>query len=337
MGELPFASDPFPNVPPALLNSADLRAYAEAGENGKRLFEPFFPDERGRLKSASYEIPFRGASYSWKGLDDPTRHECRVGDDDELEIPQNGIVFVWPAVYFRIPPYLALRFNLTIRLVHRGLLLGTGPLVDPGFHGRLLIPVHNLTDRPLTVHANDGFIWVEVTKVSPYPPLENAHSHRYVEFPKEKGGLDVGGYFEKANRGSPIRSSIPALVEESRTVSTALKSDWLAFELKQRSEVDAIASTVKRVQREGYLAIAVTVVGILATVIGMLFGVYQIAESTKQLVESTKSLVMAAQQSVDTARTKGDEETRNLSEKVKALEDKLKGPSAVVPVRKPAN
>ena len=50
--------------------------------------------------------------------------------------------------------------------MHRGLLLGTGPLVDPGFHGRLLIPLHNLTSDEYTIRGDEGLIWMEFTKTS---------------------------------------------------------------------------------------------------------------------------------------------------------------------------
>ena len=329
MSQDPFAADPFPLIPPALLNSADLRAYAESGKPGSRLFEPFFPDELGRLKSASYEISFRGTSYSWS-MDDPTRNELRLKDADELEIPRNGIVFMWPDVFLNVPPYLALRFNLSIRLVHRGLLLGTGPLVDPGYRGQLLIPVHNLTDRPLKISPSDGFIWIEVTKVSPFPPIGEAHDCKYVEFPEKKGGLAVGAYFEKANQGAPIRSSIPAIAAEAQKVTDSLQHAWREFEGSQVARTDSIEKTVKKFQ-------IISLVAIFLTLVGMLLSVYQIAESTKQLVESTKALVMAAQQSVDGARSRGDDDLRKFSEKLMELESRLGHSKAVTPTIAPAS
>ena len=45
--------------------------------------------------------------------------------------------------------------------------MGTGPLVDPGFEGKLLIPLHSLTADDYEIEAGEGLIWVEFTKLSP--------------------------------------------------------------------------------------------------------------------------------------------------------------------------
>jgi hypothetical protein len=65
-----------------------------------------------------------------------------------------------------MPAYLAGRFNLLIRDVYRGLLVGTGPLVDPGFVGFLSIPVHNFTSNKYILRAGEGFVYFEFTKLS---------------------------------------------------------------------------------------------------------------------------------------------------------------------------
>ena len=56
--------------------------------------------------------------------------------------------------------------------MHRGLLVGTGPLVDPGFRGKLLIPLHNLTLDAYEIRGDEGLIWVEFTKTSFKPEDE---------------------------------------------------------------------------------------------------------------------------------------------------------------------
>lgn len=207
--------DPFlRDIPPALLNSADIAAYAEALSPG--LFEPFIKEKR--LKPATYEISFEGDVYLWQKdrsfleklnpwRDDQAKLEKleqhKLTKDGTFTIPANSIVYIFPVTYFRIPLFLALRFNLHIKLVHRGLLLGTGPIVDPGFAGRLLIPVHNLTSQPLTVHGSAGFIWVEVTKIS---PVREGTSQ--VPFNRDKSGQSAEAYLKNANNLNPIVSTL---------------------------------------------------------------------------------------------------------------------------------
>jgi len=203
--------DPYPTIPPALLNAGDIRAYAE--HPNTQLFSPF--DER-KLKPASYEVLFEGEVHFWEysstsncSLD---RKVVKLAMTDTFTIRPNSIVFIRPATHFRIPSFLAVRFNLSIKRVHQGLLLGTGPLVDPGFAGRLLIPVHNLTSNEITIRGKDGFIWVEVTKLSPatarWDGIAHPHAHSVPSFPQNKLNLDPTDYFDKANHGLPILSSV---------------------------------------------------------------------------------------------------------------------------------
>ena len=155
------SKDPFPEIAPALLNSADIYDYVRA----TGMVVPFEPDpEKGKLKSASYEVDFLGDLHLVKAASKYEVKKIHVGE--KYELPKNSIAFLFLATTFHLPDYIAARFNLRITLVHAGLLLGTGPLIDPGFAGRLLIPLHNLTSENLTIKGGDGLIWVEFTKLS---------------------------------------------------------------------------------------------------------------------------------------------------------------------------
>ena len=116
-------NDPFPSIPRALLSSVEIDDYARV----TGMLFPFFPKA---LKSASYEAHIGGSAISWdeKGK----RIERTVKRGEQLVLEANSIVFVQVEPTFRLPDYMAIRFNLRITHVHRGLLLGTGPLVDPG-------------------------------------------------------------------------------------------------------------------------------------------------------------------------------------------------------------
>lgn len=209
------STDPFPEIAPALLNSADIYDYVRA--TGMVL--PFEPDpSKGKLKSASYEVDFLGDLHLVNGAGKYEVNTIHVGK--EYELPKNSIAFLFLATTFRLPDYIAARFNLRITLVHAGLLLGTGPLIDPGFAGRLLIPLHNLTSESITIKGGDGLIWVEFTKLSEIsiPTSAGNRVGEYRPFPSHKRYRDAATYLSKASRlGTPIpaSSSIPL---EIRTI-----------------------------------------------------------------------------------------------------------------------
>ena len=161
--ELTESIDPFPDIQPSLLNSADVHDYVRM----TGMLYPFDANPK-YLKSASYEAAISGQCIWWDAKGDQFEVQLKK-DGDEFLLQANSIAFVQVAPHFRLPDYIALRFNLKITHVHRGILLGTGPLVDPGFVGRLLIPLHNLTTNPYRFRFGEGLIWVEFTKTSIYP------------------------------------------------------------------------------------------------------------------------------------------------------------------------
>jgi deoxycytidine triphosphate deaminase/cell division protein FtsL len=215
--------DPYvKEVKPALLNSADLLHYIDKTGMICPFELPERPSDRDkRVKPASVAIPVLGPYVYWDepdpsvGDERPIKRSGELREGEELKIKPNSIVFVTLRPTFRLPDYIAARFNLKIRDVYRGLLVGTGPLVDPGFVGRLSIPLHNLTDNEYTLVGGDDLLWMEFTKLSPHRRWTEgiaSEDDGYVPFPADKiERKKVDDYLRHADP-RPIRSSIPPLV-----------------------------------------------------------------------------------------------------------------------------
>ena len=144
-------------IAPALLNSDDIKKYVDIGcLLDKATFDTTL------LKPASYEMRFLGKLYDWVIADEgQLKPRCReIVENKPTILHRNSITYLWMSEQLFLPEYIAARFNLHIRHVHKGLLLGTGPLVDSGFSGSLLIPLHNLTNNNYEICGGDGIIWV---------------------------------------------------------------------------------------------------------------------------------------------------------------------------------
>lgn len=201
--------DPFPDIPAALLNSADIYDYV-------RTTGMIYPFDSEKLKSASYEASVGADCIYWE--DDGKKQSVDLSKKGSFVLEPNSIAFVTTREKFRLPDYMAVRFNLTITNVHRGLLLGTGPIVDPGFKGRILIPLHNLTTNKYKFCYEEKLIWLEFTKISPNDRWVNSNQSResyqgiYTPFPKDKNRKTLDTYLKQPE----IRSSIPKALRESR-------------------------------------------------------------------------------------------------------------------------
>ena len=259
--------DPFAKkIPPALLNSHDISEYVRV----TGMVYPF-EREKGKLKSASYEVDFDGEVYYWKDGDKKDFTIETVEPDKPFVIPKNSIVFVSPKTMFRLPDYIALRFNLRIKHVHRGLLLGTGPLVDPGFVGRLFIPLHNLTSEPYTITGGEGLIWVEFTKISPHLHwIESAEPNGYCHFPVDNREVLPQQYLNKTKLHAPARSSIPLEIEEA-----ALVSKKMGENVRKMRQVITVGGT------------ATLVIAVLGIIFGVVLPTYGLVQDATNYVRES--------------------------------------------------
>jgi deoxycytidine triphosphate deaminase len=153
LDELDFWRDPDPRSGGILLSDR-IEFYA----NRVRLISPFSRDSLG---PASYTL-HAGREYLLNK---------KYGDletDGMVEIPPNGLIYIRFFEEVNIPHYLIARFNLRVKQVYRGLLLGTGPQVDPGFRGHLNCPIHNFTAEPKVIRYKDALATIDFEKTTPF-------------------------------------------------------------------------------------------------------------------------------------------------------------------------
>ncbi len=241
--------DPNPSIPHSLLSAEHIRDYVKR----TGLIGPYNngTGAKTRLKKAAYEGRIGEHAYLFNK--EGVLEECFL--EGGLLVPANSIVFVECDLDFRLPEFIALRFNLQIRHVHRGLLLGTGPLVDPGYWGKLCIPLHNLTDEDYLIPLDEGLIWLEFTKTTSNLGVRDKAIGRA---PLGKEFWDIQEFITKAQkpysgigRHPPIRSSMGAMVTNM-------------FE-EAKKKADTAISRVRLILGLGGVA-----------VIGITIGVYQL-------------------------------------------------------------
>jgi deoxycytidine triphosphate deaminase len=224
--------DPYPKIPPALLNAGHLATYAVM----TGMIDPF--DLDALSKPATYLVPLEGQVRYQDEMG--ARHAFYLSEKDavpgeseirrDFELRPNSICYVTLQPRFRMPAYLAGRFNLLIRDVYRGLLVGTGPLVDPGFVGALSIPVHNFTSNKYILRAGEGFVYFEFTKLSWVNPSDQAPP-RWIQapvdsqppFPASKNARKtLDNYIVLATGGGPAQNAIQADIKRLEKAATKI-------------------------------------------------------------------------------------------------------------------
>ena len=262
--------DPLLHIESALLNSADVFDYVcKTG-----MLYPFHVKD---LKGASYEVRIGGRVIWW---DDERKKQAKElkQEGDSFELKPNSIAFVTLEPYFRIPDYLALRFNLKILHIYKGLLLGTGPLVDPGFQGRLSIPLHNLTTNTYVFKYNDPLIQVEFTKLSrnlEWNVKERDKKGISISVYKRnpiKPGRTVDYYVERALEGSDntyVRSSIPEQLKKAEQDIDDIRRENQDFIKKSDNAMKSMDKKVSDTQRDTLITNMVALLAVIIAAVAL--------------------------------------------------------------------
>ena len=264
------SKDPFPEVGEALLNSVDLLMYLlKVG-----IVEPF---DVNKLKGVTYQCAFSGEAHRFN-QDSKRMEEINLEDTKELILEKNSITYLKIEEKFHVPEYMVLRFNLSVSNAYKGLLLGTGPIVDPGFEGNLFIPLHNLTGNEYVIKKGAPLIRVEFTKLSRHIEWKNKKKNLFPLLnPITKStprNANFSKFFEAAlldsddkkffinGDATSVRSSIPDMISSSaKQAEEARKNAKTAADT-----VEAIKKKIRNWSIIGVISVVLTVSAIIISV-----------------------------------------------------------------------
>ena len=269
-----FWIDPDPSRQPGLLLSDRILFYCEK-------VNLVFPYDPSFVEPASYTL-HAGREYMISPK--PGKVETRdLEKEGKVIIPPNGLIYIRFFEEVNIPHYMIARFNLRVTQVYRGLLLGTGPQVDPGFRGYLGCPIHNFTDEDKAIEFFDPLGTIDFEKSTPL-------GETYFR------GLDIAQITDEEYAG--MRSgtiSVPGInglhckIFNKRV--NAMFQSYLPGGESVRSSVAKLNEDVKAAQRkiERYRNIAIlSVIGLTLTVLFWLHGLY--INLKNDIVELSKSV-----------------------------------------------
>lgn len=125
----------------------------EAYQRGDIVISPF---DESQIEAASYDLRVgeQGATTTTRKL---------------VNIKENGYILIEPGDFgvvicleeIKLGPQYAGRIGLRSKFARKGLIATTGPQIDPGYHGRLIIGITNLTPQRVSLSYGEGFITIE--------------------------------------------------------------------------------------------------------------------------------------------------------------------------------
>jgi dCTP deaminase len=126
---------------------------SEAYRRGDILINPF---EESQVQGATYDLRVGD-----QGITTSTKKLVNIRESGYILLQPGdfGIVIVLEEI--RLGPQYAGRFGLRSKYARKGLIATTGPQIDPGYHGRLIVGLTNLTPNPVSLPYKDDFVSVE--------------------------------------------------------------------------------------------------------------------------------------------------------------------------------
>lgn len=189
------------------------RQISEACEREDIKISPF---EDNQIQPASYDL-----RVGEHGITTSSKKLTNIKESGYLLIQPGDFAIINVLEEIKLNAQHTGRFGLRSKYARKGLIATTGPQVDPGYHGRLIIGLTNLAPTPVSLPFKDDFVSIE------FHQLEEPAAHPYSGPYQEK--LTLGAEeIETITEGTGM--AISEVITTLRAVSTNVAT--LAGEVK---------------------------------------------------------------------------------------------------------
>jgi len=160
LGEFPDAPHSLRNVrPTGVLLSDEIEYYIAH----YKLVDPAKSDN---IKAASYELRV-GKKYAIGNK------VFSLSDGGVLTFPKFEVVVVEILETINMPDFIIGRWNIRTRWAYEGLIWVGGPQVNPGFRGRIMCPLWNLSDKEISIPYGEAIAVLDFSTTTPVTKNSN--------------------------------------------------------------------------------------------------------------------------------------------------------------------
>lgn len=186
----------------------------EAHLNGDIRIDPF---EQKQVQGATYDL-----RVGRQGATTSTKKMINVEEQGYLPIEPGDFAVVSVLEELTLGNQYAGRIGLRSKYARKGLVATTGPQIDPGFHGRIMVGLTNLTPNSVSLPFKDDFITIEFHRLE--QPTTKPYSGPYqdrLEFgPEEMEAVTEGTGMALSEVLTTLRSVSENVASLATSVST---------------------------------------------------------------------------------------------------------------------
>lgn len=186
------------------------RQIAEAHTKGDLGIDPF--DDK-QVQPASYDL-----RVGEQGITTSSKKKIDLKTDGFLVIHPGDFAVVLVHENIRLGNQYAARFGLRSKYARKGLVATTGLQIDPGYDGKLIVGLTNLTPKPITLPYKDDFLSIEFHRLD--EPTTHPYSGPY-QGRKELGPEEIEFIIESEGMAlSDVLNTLRSLSANVGTLTT---------------------------------------------------------------------------------------------------------------------
>ena len=204
------------------------RQILEAHRSGDVVIEPF---AEAQIQGATYDLRVgdQGATTSGKRV-------VNLKEVGFMSIQPGDFAILTVLEIIRLGPQFVGRFGLRSKFARKGLIATTGPQIDPGFHGRLIIGITNLSPRPVSLSHGDDFVSLEIHRLeeATTKPYSGPYQDKLSLGPEEIEAITESEGMALSEMLTSLRvltQSVGTLTTDVTSLTTEMKSlkFWVPF------------------------------------------------------------------------------------------------------------
>jgi dCTP deaminase len=218
----------------------------EVVNSGDIVIQPF---EIEQVEPATYDM--RVGKYA---VTTSSKHKVNIEEKGFFVIDPGDFAVVELLEEVKMGLQYTARFGLRSKYARKGLIATTGIQIDPGFQGRLVIGLTNLSPKPISLSYKDDLISVEFHK------LERAVKQPYSGPYQKKSGIGPEEIeFVAENEGMALPEIINTLRSLSANVSELSRS-FGTFQTNSREQLTSL---------KWIIGIAIALLALIVTIVGI--------------------------------------------------------------------
>lgn len=132
-----------------------------------------FTDEN--LRGSSYDLTVGEEYYIGEDCDSSKLSTEGLRQRQSFTIPPHAVCFILTTESIALPKDVTAKVSLRMTYIYAGMVLTSQPPFDPGYHGRVVVMLHNLSSEPFHLKRGDRLATIEFARLSEATTVSKPH------------------------------------------------------------------------------------------------------------------------------------------------------------------